>query len=591
MQQIDFTVMYLDQQEKHAKEQAQRELHNKKLIESGVVSALDLAAPNRAVEQFNKATTLLKAQHSKEAMECLQKAIKTYPNFVSAHNALGLAYLDQDDGRARSEFETAAKLDERFPGSFLNLGMLELSQKDFLAARTDLEKAAALSPQNPKVLASLAFAQIGDHQYEQTLQTAKRVHALAHPGVASVHYTAAAAAMALGDFSTMQNELSLFLAEDPTNPLAPNARKNLEILDRRKLGVPPPSSASQETKTIAVSSLQTFPNSERLRSELRALSDGPTVENHEADQASTEIPPTSEVANASAGMASLASAAAAGYTIHKIVDETALFFAVSSHGNMVNDLDLANIRILDDNKAPEKVLQFVPQSKLPLRLALIIDTSGSVQERFSFEKRAAAKFLQSILNGTSDLGFVAGFSSETKVSQDFVADPIQLAHGVETLVNGGGTALFDAVSFACWKLAAYPEHERVARVLVVLSDGEDNSSHRSLKQSIEQAESSGVTIYTVSTRENGERTDADKVMEVLAERSGGEAMFPSDMPTLEKSLAKLRDLIRSRYLLAYRPADFQPNGQYRNIRINAEKDGKRLQVHVRKGYYARLQAK
>jgi VWFA-related protein len=273
-----------------------------------------------------------------------------------------------------------------------------------------------------------------------------------------------------------------------------------------------------------------------------------------------------------------------------VVDETALFFAVSSHGHMVSDLDLSNIQIRDNNKPPEKVLQFVPQSKLPLRLGLLIDTSGSVQSRFSFEKHAASKFLEKVLNGISDLGFVAGFSGDTTITQDFTAEPAALGKGVETLANGGGTALFDAVSLACWKLAAYPEQERVARVLVVLSDGEDNSSHRSLKQVIEDAETKGVTIYTVSTSENTDaRTDADRVLQLLAERSGGESMFPGDMIALNKSLERLRDLIRSRYLIAYKAAGFEPNGKYRTIHIDAEKDGKHLQVHARKGYYARVE--
>ena len=75
---------------------------------------------------------------------------------------------------------------------------------------------------------------------------------------------------------------------------------------------------------------------------------------------------------------------------------------------MVNDLEQSDIRILDDNKPPEKVEEFAPQSKLPLRLALLVDTSGSVVQRFSFEKRAATKFVEKMLSGTSDLGFIVG---------------------------------------------------------------------------------------------------------------------------------------------------------------------------------------
>jgi VWFA-related protein len=186
---------------------------------------------------------------------------------------------------------------------------------------------------------------------------------------------------------------------------------------------------------------------------------------------------------------------------------------------------------------------------------------------------------------------VAGFSDETTVTQDFTATAADLGKGIDTLTNRGGTALFDAVSLACWKLAAYPEQERVARVLVVLTDGEDNSSHRSLKQAIQDAETAGVTVYTLSTREvAGDRTDADRILEVLAERSGGESMFPGDILSLDKSLERLRELIRSRYLIAYKAADFQPDGKYRTVHITAERDGQKMRVHARKGYFARVEA-
>jgi len=586
--QLDFAEMYLDQQNKQARLVEQGKLKNQKLIDGGVVSALDLAAPNNAIQQFNLATSLLKQQNSKGAAKCLEKAIHIYPNFVSAHNALGLAYQDHDDPRAKTEFEEAAHLDTRFPGSFLNLGLLALSQKDFAAAETNLDKAAALSPQSAKILSALAFAENGNHHYSQTLKTTERVHNLDHRGMANVHYIAAAASLTMNDLDDGIRELTQFLNEDPTNPLAPTARRNLEILEKQKQGPVPVASAAGRNPA-SDTHLETFPNSDRLKQQLNAVGEEsasncegctPPAENLKADSsppAALPSPPSPTVPSST-------------WTIRTTVDETALFFAVSHRGHMVNDLALSDIRIRDDNKAPQRILEFLPQSKLPLRLGLIIDTSGSVQTRFSFEKHAAAKFLEKVLNGSSDLAFVAGFNSETSITQDFTAAPADLGNGIEQLKNGGGTALFDAVSLACLKLADYPERERVAKVLVILSDGEDNSSHRSLKQTIEDAETSGVTIYTVSTKEDSSTmTDADKILDVLAERSGGEAMFPGDISALDKTLDKLRDLIRSRYLLAYKPAGFAPNGKYRTIHLTAEKNGKRLEVHTRKGYYARLE--
>jgi len=596
---LDFVQMSLDQMNRKAREAERQRAQNKELVDSGAVSVLDLDAPPHAVQDFNRAVALLRAQNSKEASLCLQKAIAAYPRFVSAHILLGLAYSDRDDNaHAKSEFEMAAKLDDKFPRAFLNLGVLALSLKDFATAESQLEKAASLSQKDPKILLALAYAQNAGQHHQRALATAQRVHALDHKGMANVHYVAAEAALALEDSETMQRELAFFVSEDPTNPLAPVARRNLDVLAHNKqlaTQAAGPSDSQPAMTPAASQPVQTFPNSENLQAQLSTLGDESEGTACNGCDAPAQPDPTpgrrlgpDTGSDTSLG---LSSGAGGAWTIRKAVDHVALYFAVSSHGRMVSDLEPSDIQIRDDNKPPETVLQFIPQSKLALRLALVVDTSGSVKDRFPFEKRAATEFIRKVLNNASDLGFVVGFANEITVTQDFTAEPGQLANGMEKLTNGGGTRLFDAVSFACWKLAAYPEREPVARVLVVLSDGEDNSSHGSLKQTIQDAETMGVTIYTVSTKEGGDHeTDADKILEVLAERSGGEAMFPGDVLTLGQSLDKLRKLIRSRYLVAYKPSDFAPDGRYRTIRIIAKKSGKRLQVHARKGYYARREA-
>jgi tetratricopeptide (TPR) repeat protein/Mg-chelatase subunit ChlD len=528
--QMDFEQLYLDQMNRHAKESEQRKAQDKALVDSGTLSALDLEAPNRAVEEYNEANSLMKAQHAKEAIKHLQRAIRVYSKFVSAHIGLGLAYIDQEDpALARAEFETAAKLDEKFPRSFLNLGLFALSQNEFATAQTALEKADSLRPSDAKILSTLAYAQSGAHQYQDALETVGRVHSLNHQGLATVHYVAASAALALKDFDAVERELNLLLSEDSTNPYAPVSRQNLDALSHNKMVRAASDAGSQQAATLVASlQAQTFRNRERLQAQLTAMGDDPGT----CDDCSSADEPNANDADSSP----LASRSLPGlpaqpqaWTIRKNVDQVTMFFSVRSHGHMVNDLLQSDIRILDDNKPPEKVVQFAPQSKLTLRLALLVDTSGSVHNRFSFEKLAAAKFVEKMLSGPGDLAFIAGFSNETTVTQDFTREPADLRKGINKLTNEGGTALFDAVSFACQKLAAYPDSERVARVLVVLSDGEDNSSHSSLKQSIQAAERTGVTTYTVSTREDsGEKTDADRILEMLAVRSGGgRGCFPA----------------------------------------------------------------
>lgn len=559
------------------------------LIDSGVVSALDLQAPDKAVRDFKRGVEELKAQDSKDAVRCFQRAVKEYPDFVSAHNALGLAYLDQQDARAKKEFETAAELDERFPGPYFNLGLLDITANDFAGAESNLQKADQLTPYDPRILSALAFAENGNHRYLESIRTVERLHAHEHRGFANVHYIAAAAAMSLGDVETARSQLRTFLSEDPANPLSPVARQRLQGLENEKN----PSRQAETGGGIQELSSPprvhhiTFPNSDYLHSQLNNVLSSPDagdcancVEMPEGVAAAQTMTAKADVRHTSWNKL---------FTIHQSVDETALFFSVSQHGHSVDGLSAANIQVRDNNKPPERILQFVPQSQLPLRLGLLIDTSESVKGRVEFEKRAAEKFINKVLTNDSDLAFVEGFQEGISVTQDFTRDLSQLKEGIEKMTSGGqGTSIFDAVFLACWKLSAYPDQGRTAKVLVVVTDGEDNSSHRSLKQAIDEAEAAGVTVYTVSTAErlSGE-TDANRILKVMAERTGGKSLFPGNLRALEHDLNQLPKAIRSRYLVAYKAADFKPDGRFRSVRVFAEKAGRRLHVQVRKGYYAR----
>ena len=597
---VEFAEKLLEEQKRR---DAEIEKQKKQLLDSGTVSVLDLKAPRKALAEFNAASDFLKEQKEKEAIAHLQKALASYPNFVSAHNSLGIAYQDLErTEEARAEFEAAAKLDGKFAQTFSNLGKLYLAQKDFVAAQSNLQKAASLRPTDAKLLTVLAYAQNGSHEYHHAIETAVRVHGLQHAGLANVHFVAAASAIALQDFDLVQRELEFFLKEDPSNPLAPTASYNLKILASSKTAPMQSSSAvnGQQAASSTVKSPGTLPNSEHLKNALASLgtddedcADCPAVE-------ATLHPPTPEsgLASAKSSSSEVGRASSETWKIREVVDEVAVFFAVTNGGKLVNNLQATDFAVQDDGKPPAKLLQFTSQSKLPLRIGVLIDISGSLQPRFLFEKQAATRFVHGILSNPSDLAFVAGFSDTPKVTQDFTADLQKLSEGISGLQIGGGTALWDAVSFACWKLAAFPEKERVAKVLVVLTDGEDNLSRTSLRNAIRDAENTGVTVYAISTKGFSDLgqygnpiSDADKVLQALAERTGGEALFPGDIGTLSKSFDKLRDIIRSRYLAAYRPADFQNDGRYRKITIIATQNGKRFKVHSRHGYYAPRETK
>jgi VWFA-related protein len=175
--------------------------------------------------------------------------------------------------------------------------------------------------------------------------------------------------------------------------------------------------------------------------------------------------------------------------------------------------------------------------------------------------------------------------------QDFTGDSAKISQGIDQLAPGGGTALWDAVKFASDKLGSLPEERPVAKILVVISDGEDNSSSATLKEALQSAERHEVTVYTVSTREFAGGADAtaeiaDRAMKALAARTGGAAFFPDSLGNLDHRLSDLQQVIRSRYLVSYKPAQFKADGSYRTIAVTARKSGHKLRVYARHGYYA-----
>jgi Ca-activated chloride channel family protein len=273
-------------------------------------------------------------------------------------------------------------------------------------------------------------------------------------------------------------------------------------------------------------------------------------------------------------------------TIHKRVDEVnVLFIATDKHGKFVRDLNQSDFAILDDHKPPQSILNFRHETDLPLHLGLLIDVSGSVHGRFDFEQNAAISFLQHSIRAGFDKAFVVGFNTQTQMSQDFTDNVQLLSAGVHKLQDGGGTALYDAIYRISKEkfLKDRPDHP-ARKAIVVVSDGEDNQSEVSRAQAIEMAQRAEVIIYAISTDDSGLILRGDKVLQQLAEATGGRAFFPFKMKDITHSFAAIEDELRSQYIVSYKPADFDADGRYRSIEISALK--KDLQVRARKGYFA-----
>jgi len=319
-----------------------------------------------------------------------------------------------------------------------------------------------------------------------------------------------------------------------------------------------------------------------------ALLSEPVKEQNEAvcPQCRDATEPTAEI---------LASAPVAmSWTLQKQANEVTVFFSARDGKKFVQDLSLGDIHIADDGKPALRITEFRHQQDLPLRVGLLIDTSGSVNPRFRFEKDASIQFLRAIVRRGLDRAFVMGFSEETTLWQDYTDDPGLLASSVAALRNGGGTAFFDAVRIACDKLAdGEPRDQTTARVLVILSDGNNNVGHTTLKNAFDTAQFRDVTIYTINTRIESldprlavATAEGDRALKNLAIQSGGRFFSRMTAQGVGHAFMDIEQEMRNRYVLFYQPEGLVPNGRFRSISIVARQSGKHLKVQARRGYYA-----
>ncbi len=272
-------------------------------------------------------------------------------------------------------------------------------------------------------------------------------------------------------------------------------------------------------------------------------------------------------------------------TIRHVVNEVRVVFTVTDrHGHYIKDLKRSDFRVIDDQR-PAEMRSFRSETDLPLQVGLLVDASNSVRDRFKFEQEAAIEFLNAIIRPRYDKAFVVGFDATPEVTQDFTDNTENLSAGVRMLRAGGGTAMYDALYFACRdKLLKQEQTGPVRRAIILLSDGEDNLSHVTREEAIDMAARAEVIVYTISTNISGMKGKGDKVLERIADATGGRAFFPFQMRDVSDAFLSIQEELRSQYAMAYKPANFVADGRYRTIEILAQDRG--LKVRTRKGYYA-----
>ena len=262
-----------------------------------------------------------------------------------------------------------------------------------------------------------------------------------------------------------------------------------------------------------------------------------------------------------------------------------LFTVSDKKGRFVTDLGKPDFEVFE-NKKPQTVLEFAAESDLPLRLAILIDTSNSIRDRFRFQQEAATRFIDGVIRPHQDKAALVSFDTAAELVADLTDDTDKLNKAVQNLRPGGGTALYDAIFFASRdKLMQDQPRHKFRRAMVILSDGEDNNSRYTRDQALEMAQKADVVVYTISTNITRVPTDGDKIMRYLAYETGGLSFFPFKAEDLSQSFENIANELRHQYMLLYRPEPLKQDGLYHtvDIKVHARKD---LVVRARKGYYA-----
>ena len=278
------------------------------------------------------------------------------------------------------------------------------------------------------------------------------------------------------------------------------------------------------------------------------------------------------------------------YTLHEDAYEVRLNATVlDGSGRSIQTLDRSAFTVYEDGV--QQTIASFRHEDLPVSLGLLIDSSGSMYDKRVAVDKASVDFVK--LSNPADEEFLVDFSWEAFIDQDFTNDISKLQQGLGYIKSSGGTAIYDALVASADYLSKNAKHPK--QVLLVMTDGEDNASRATLEQTIRRIQDlDGPVIYCVGLL-FGEDTDkresrhARRVLETLAEQTGGAAYFPKSVNEVDEIAAEVAQDIRTQYTIAYHSTKSPTLGGYREVHVEAKaKSMGRLSVRTRSGYYPRV---
>jgi VWFA-related protein len=270
-------------------------------------------------------------------------------------------------------------------------------------------------------------------------------------------------------------------------------------------------------------------------------------------------------------------------------------------GHLIPDINKEDFELTEDN-TPQEIRYFSKQVDTPLTLGIMVDTSPSQQRVLPVEQEEAKAFIAQVIK-PKDLAFVLHFDVEVELLQDFTGDKRMLSKAIdETVINGGGggvlpgpfptsnlggTHLYDAVYLAANELL---KNEVGRKVIILLTDGEDQGSREKLQAALEAAQKSDLIIYSIEISDRmfyasmGAFYGGDSALQKLSADTGGRVIRVDKQRDVSKAFQEIADELRTQYLLGYTPTNTRHDGAFRRLKVIVRDGGEKAQA--RRGYYA-----
>ena len=276
------------------------------------------------------------------------------------------------------------------------------------------------------------------------------------------------------------------------------------------------------------------------------------------------------------------------FVFRKDVDEVLLHATVvDDKQHIVTNLDKTAFTVLEDGK-PQNIVSFRHED-IPVSIGIVIDNSGSMREKRAKVNQAALNLVRA--SNPQDEVFVVNFNDEYYLDQDFTNDLLKLKEALEKIDAKGGTALYEAVVASGDHLKRNAKLEK--KVILVVTDGEDNASRETLEQAVKQLQQeNSPTVYAIGILGDEEHPKrAKRALEIITQRTGGVSFFPKTLDEVDAISRTIAHDIRNQYTIGYKPTNPRTSGGFRQIRVDARAKGhNKLIVRTKSGYYAGGQA-